>query len=64
MPVRYWRSVSVLGPLAIAAGSCSTIAMLLEEDGLDFLRQCGMAFLAIDCDGRIHRHDGGANDDQ
>lgn len=64
MPVRYWRSVSVLGPLAIAAGSCSTIAMLLEQDGLDFLRQSGMAFLAIDHEGRIHRHDGGANDSQ
>ncbi|UGQ46910.1 FAD:protein FMN transferase [Massilia endophytica] len=62
MPVSYWRSVSVLGPLAIAAGSCSTIAMLLQEEGLDFLRQSGMAFLAIDADGRIHRHDGGATE--
>lgn len=55
MPVSYWRSVSVVSPMAIAAGSCSTTAMLLERDGLDFLEQSGLSFLAIDQEGRIFR---------
>lgn len=55
MPVSHWRSVSVVGPLALTAGSCSTIAMLLEEQGLDFLEQSGLAYLAIDHDGCIYR---------
>ncbi|HEX8615803.1 MAG TPA: FAD:protein FMN transferase [Telluria sp.] len=57
MPVSHWRSVSVLGPLAIAAGSCSTIAMLMQEDGLAFLDQSGMAYLAIDQQGQCFRKD-------
>jgi thiamine biosynthesis lipoprotein len=55
MPVGYWRSVSVVAPQAITAGSCSTTAMLLERDGLDFLEQSGLSYLAIDQDGRIYR---------
>ena len=55
MPVTHWRSVSVLAPLAIAAGSCATIAMLKQADGLDFLEQSGMSYLAIDHAGRM-RH--------
>jgi thiamine biosynthesis lipoprotein len=53
MPVRYWRSVSVLAPLAIAAGSCSTIVMLKQRDGLDFLDASGMAYLAVDDEGQM-----------
>ncbi|MDQ2822847.1 MAG: FAD:protein FMN transferase [Pseudomonadota bacterium] len=55
MPVSYWRSISVVAPLAIAAGSCTTTAMLMEEDGLDFLDRCGMGYLAIDHHGQIFR---------
>ncbi|WP_371867198.1 FAD:protein FMN transferase [Duganella lactea] len=55
MPVSYWRSVSVVAPLAITAGSCTTTAMLLEQDGLDFLERCGMSYLAIDHTGQIFR---------
>lgn len=55
MPVSYWRSVSVLAPLAVLAGSCTTTAMLLEQDGLAFLDQSGMSYLAIDHEGRIFR---------
>lgn len=55
MPVSYWRSVSVLGPLAITAGSCTTTAMLLEQDGIDFLDRSGVSYLAIDHEGRIFR---------
>jgi len=53
MPVRYWRSVSVLAPLAIAAGSCATIAMLKQAAGLDFLHASGMAYLAVDAEGKL-----------
>lgn len=53
MPVRYWRSVSVLAPLAIAAGSCSTIAMLKQQDGLAFLDNSDMGYLAVNGDGQM-----------
>jgi thiamine biosynthesis lipoprotein len=52
MPVRYWRSVSVVAPLAIAAGSCSTIAMLKQRDGLDFLNASDMGYLAVNDEGK------------
>ncbi|MFA9216346.1 MAG: FAD:protein FMN transferase [Sphingomonadaceae bacterium] len=54
-PVQYWRSVSVLAPLASAAGSCATIAMLMGEQGLSFLESSGFAYLAQDEQGRIYR---------
>ncbi len=54
-PVTAWRSVSVLAPLAIAAGSCSTIAMLKQAAALPFLEQTGMAYLAVDHEGKLHR---------
>ncbi|ELX12003.1 ApbE family lipoprotein [Janthinobacterium sp. HH01] len=53
MPVRYWRSVSVLAPMATAAGSCSTIAMLKQEDGLSFLNASEMGYLAVDDQGQM-----------
>ncbi len=53
MPVAHWRSVSVLAPLAIAAGSAATIAMLMQQEGLAFLEQSGMAYLAIDRHGTL-----------
>jgi thiamine biosynthesis lipoprotein len=53
MPVRYWRSVSVLAPLAIAAGSCSTIAMLKQQDGIHFLNASDMSYLAVDDEGQM-----------
>ena len=55
-PVRYWQSVSVVAPLATTAGATCTIAMLKQESGLDFLRQSGFSFLAIDADGQSHTH--------
>lgn len=55
MPVSYWRSVSVLAPLAVAAGSASTIAMLLGEDGRSFLDGSGFSWLAQDKRGEISR---------
>ena len=53
MPVTYWRSVSVLAPLAVAAGSTTTIAMLMGEDAPGFLEQSGFSWLAQDADGRL-----------
>jgi len=47
-PVNYWRSVSVVAPLAIAAGSYSTIAMLKEAAGTTFLDNMGFQYFCID----------------
>lgn len=53
-PVQYWRSVSVLAPVCIAAGSLSTLAMLLEAAGLEFLRGKAVSYLAVNVLGDIH----------
>lgn len=55
--VTHWRSVSVLAPLAVAAGSCTTIAMLKQAAGSGFLDDSGMAYLAIDAQGKILRNE-------
>jgi thiamine biosynthesis lipoprotein len=53
MPVTYWRSVSVLAPRAIVAGSCSTIAMLKQAAGIEFLEQAGMNYFTVDHAGKL-----------
>jgi len=53
-PVTYWRSVTVVAPLAITAGSCSTIAMLKGADALAFLDDTEMGYLAVDHSGKIY----------
>jgi len=54
-PVDTWQSVSVVAPLAVAAGACATIAMLQPvELALAFLQSQGVRYLAIDADGRRH----------
>ena len=53
-PVTHWRTVSVVAPLAVVAGNCSTIAMLKQSEGLSFLEACGVDYLAIDQCGAIH----------
>jgi len=55
-PVTFWRTVSALAPLAVMAGSCTTIAMLKQAEGLDFLQACGLTYLAVDQQGVIHRN--------
>ena len=57
-PVNHWRSVSVLAPSAIVAGSHATIAMLQQAEGRAFLEDSGLTYLAIDQCGAIHRKDG------
>mgnify|MGYP001263531859 CR=1 FL=1 len=54
-PVTHWRSVSVLAPRAIVAGSCSTIAMLKQAEGKAFLEEAGMDYLAVDHQGNFHQ---------
>lgn len=61
LPVSHWHSVSVLAPLALAAGSCTTIAMLKEEQGIDFLNNTGFVYLAIDGSGDIYKRDSPEN---
>jgi thiamine biosynthesis lipoprotein len=53
-PVTHWQSISVLAPLCVLAGSCATIAMLLEEDGEAFLGREGVPYLAVDAAGMRH----------
>jgi len=53
-PVMFWRSVTVLAPLAATAGSCATIAMLMEAEGLNFLKDSGFRYLAVDQAGRMY----------
>ena len=53
-PVNFWRSVSVLAPSALEAGSFSTIAMLKEEQGLAFLERDNVIYIAVDQAGALH----------
>ncbi len=53
MPVCAWQSMSVAAPLAVVAGSCSTIAMLLEEGAIPFLEAQGVAWLGVDARGTL-----------
>lgn len=55
-PVNYWRSITAMAALTTMAGSCTTIAMLMQEKGLDFLQKTGVNFLAVDHLGRIFRN--------
>ena len=53
MPVAHWQSVSVVAPLAVVAGSCATIAMLLEAEGEAFLAAQGYSYIAVAPDGTL-----------
>ena len=54
-PVGAFQSVSVVAPLAIAAGACATVAMLYPvAEALDFLEAQGVRYLAIDASGQRH----------
>jgi thiamine biosynthesis lipoprotein len=54
-PCRHWRSISVVGALAVAAGSLATIAMLKEDAALAYLDKAGVSYLAIDHQGGLHQ---------
>ena len=52
-PVQAWQSISVAAPACLAAGTITTIAMLLGEQALPFLRSQGLPFLAVDSLGQV-----------
>ena len=54
-PVSHLASVSVVAEFCVVAGSASTIAMLLEEDGPEWLKSLGVTHYWVDVDG----HEGG-----
>lgn len=60
-PVTHWRSVSVHAPVALAAGSFATIAMLKQADALAFLDAAGVAYLAVAADGALYSRDLGGS---
>ena len=53
-PASYWQSVSVAAPVCVFAGSCATIAMLLEGAAEVFLQDQIVPYLAIDMRGGLH----------
>ncbi len=55
VPVTYWQSVSVVAPLCVVAGSCATIAMLLQADAAAFLDAQGVQWLGVRADGTVER---------
>jgi thiamine biosynthesis lipoprotein len=52
-PVRYLASVSVVADLCVIAGSASTIAMLKEESGPDWLMDLGLPHLWMGTNGEV-----------
>jgi FAD:protein FMN transferase len=54
-PVARWQSISVVAPVCVAAGALTTIAMLMEDQAEDFLREQGVGFLTVDQDGSIQQ---------
>ena len=53
MPVRHWQSISVMAPLCVMAGSCSTIAMLLQDEAPAFLAEQATWWHGVRSDGRV-----------
>ncbi len=54
MPATHWQSISVIAPLCIVAGSCSTIAMLRERGAEAFLQEQGLDYVTVAADGSVH----------
>jgi thiamine biosynthesis lipoprotein len=55
-PVRHLASVSVIGDFCVVAGSASTIAMLKEAEGPEWLNALGLPHYWVD----VHGHAGGS----
>lgn len=53
-PPQAWQSISVIAPTSVLAGGLSTVAMLKGSEALPWLDGLGVAFLAIDAEGRLH----------
>ena len=41
-------------PFCVVAGSCSTLAMLMERDGETFLSDQGLRYIAVDACGTLY----------
>lgn len=52
MPVRAWQSVSVVAPLAVVAGSATTITMLKEQTGQSYLETGHFPYFCVDATGQ------------
>jgi thiamine biosynthesis lipoprotein len=52
-PVRHLAAVSVVGDFCVVAGSASTIAMLKEDQGAEWLNDLGLPCLWVDVHGEI-----------
>jgi thiamine biosynthesis lipoprotein len=52
-PVQHLASVTVVGELCVVAGSASTIAMLREADGPQWLERLGLPHLWVDVAGNV-----------
>jgi FAD:protein FMN transferase len=50
-PVRHLAAVSVIGDFCVVAGSASTIAMLKEDEGTEWLQDLGLPHLWVDTHG-------------
>ncbi len=50
-PVRHLAAVSVVGDFCVVAGSASTIAMLKESEGAEWLQDLGLPHLWVDVQG-------------
>ena len=50
-PVRHLAAVSVIGDFCVVAGSASTIAMLKEGEGTEWLQNLGLPHLWVDTHG-------------
>lgn len=50
-PVRHLAAVSVIGDFCVVAGSASTIAMLKESEGTEWLEELGLPHLWVDVQG-------------
>lgn len=55
MPVRHWRSVSVVATSCLVAGSTSSLMMLMQEDAPLLAEQAGFMCLAVDSEGNLHQ---------
>jgi thiamine biosynthesis lipoprotein len=51
-PVKHLAAVSVKSDFCVVAGRASTIAMLMEEQGPDWLKELGLPHLWIDTSGK------------
>ena len=52
-PVKHLASVSVVSEFCVVAGSASTIAMLKEDQGADWLQSLGLPYLWVDVQGQV-----------